>query len=134
MPSVARHSHRRTSSWRGCWNAPLPSSSRRRRMSKSAPLVSRRPSRSTKPSVTSRAAQVHSRLGTTYALPEHGTELDIPRALEHLAAAAPVLGHRRDRGGAYFLVAHAGALMRDLRLDEAHVASEQALAIAEQLV
>jgi class 3 adenylate cyclase len=81
----------------------------------------------------SRAAQMHSRLGITYALPEHGTELDIPRALEHLAAAAPVLGHRRDRGGAYFLVAHAAAFMRDLRLDEAHVASEQALAIADSL-
>ena len=55
-----------------------------------------------------RAARLHSRLGAVFSLPGRG-DVDVPRALEHFAAAAPTLGTRRNRAGAYYRISYGNA-------------------------
>jgi class 3 adenylate cyclase/tetratricopeptide (TPR) repeat protein len=81
-----------------------------------------------------RAAQIHSRIGAHLSTIGAARELDIARALEHFAAAEPVLaaGAQRPALG-YFYMGYANALMRALRIPEATDASRRAMELGERL-
>jgi hypothetical protein len=83
--------------------------------------------------IADRAARVHSRLGAHFASLGVLSGLDVPRARQHFAAAAPLLEHDKGVAGGFFHVGSANAAMRALELDEARAAATRVLDVADRL-